>query len=349
VDSLQDTLTIEEVTSTLKRLKKGADALNDAYSEARQRIEGQLKGKTLLAKRALSWITYAQRPLSTQELCHALAIKTGDQALKPERIYDVEDILDVCAGLVTVDGESNIVRLVHYTTQEYFERIRSEWCPQARQDIASACITYLSMDAFLSGSCESDEAFEARLRDNIFLDYSARNWGSHAKDVQQEISSLVLPFLRRGPLVLATIQAALVDRSGYRSGQQYPRQTTGFHLVARYGLNFLAGMLLKEPGYGLRADSKDMNRRTPLSYAAWSGHEAVVRLLVEREDVEADSKDEFSRTPLSYAAGRGHEAVVRLLVEREDVEADSKDGDSRTPLSYAAERGHEAVVKLLES
>ena len=45
----------------------------------------------------------------------------------------------------------------------------------------------------------------------------------------------------------------------------------------------------------------------------------------------------------------GHEAVVKLLVERGDVEANSKDDSGQTPLSYAAEDGHEAVVKLLQT
>ncbi len=72
-------------------------------------------------------------------------------------------------------------------------------------------ITYLFVDIFLSGSCRNDEAFGARLGDNIFLDYSAQNWGWHVEEVQQTTYGLALPFLRRGPLVVVPIQAAIVE------------------------------------------------------------------------------------------------------------------------------------------
>ena len=49
-----------------------------------------------------------------------------------------------------------------------------------------------------------------------------------------------------------------------------------------------------------------------------------------------------------YADAR-HEAVVKLLIKRGDVEADSKDDSGQTPLPHATEGGHEAVVKLLQT
>ncbi|KAI9845534.1 MAG: hypothetical protein M1838_001702 [Thelocarpon superellum] len=97
----------------------------------------------------------------------------------------------------------------------------------------------------------------------------------------------------------------------------------------------------------VEVDSKDQSGQTPLSWAARGGHEAVVKLLVDRDDVEADSKDYYGQTPLSWAARGGQEAVVKLLLDRDDVEADSDDRDDQTPLAWAAQLGHEAAVKLL--
>ena len=93
--------------------------------------------------------------------------------------------------------------------------------------------------------------------------------------------------------------------------------------------------------------SQDSQGRTPLSHAGEMGCKAIVKMLLEREDVTADSKDSKGRTPLSYAAEMGCKAIVKMLLEREDVAADSKDSKGRTPLSFAEEKGHDTIVKLL--
>jgi ankyrin repeat protein len=69
----------------------------------------------------------------------------------------------------------------------------------------------------------------------------------------------------------------------------------GLHLAASFRLLYLSEKLLLEISRisNVAADSKDDHGWTPLSWADGGGHEAVVKLLVERDDVAADSKDNY--------------------------------------------------------
>jgi hypothetical protein len=105
--------------------------LDDTYSEAMLRIQSQDEEDAQFAERVLYWISYAYTPLTVVEIRHALAVEAGDADIDEEALPDKDTLISVCAGLVTVDQESNIIRLVHYTTQEYFERIRMNRFPGA--------------------------------------------------------------------------------------------------------------------------------------------------------------------------------------------------------------------------
>jgi ankyrin repeat protein len=351
IDSLRDKLRKREVLSTLNNLSKGLTALDDAYVEATKRIDGQLPGQCSLAKRTISWITNAKRPFTTAELCHAVSIELDDTAL--EDVYDVEDILSVCAGLVAVDKESNIIRLVHYTTEEYFKRVLLEWNPNNLEEIALACLTYLSFDAFRNGSCDDDKYFEQRLATNPFFDYAARYWSDHIRPVEITASHLALGLLCDDAIIDSIVQAIYVStfkRKGYSTW--FPKSSKAVHLTARYGLLYLTEKFVEDKhGENIEADSRDLYYQTPLSLAARHGHESIVKLLLSSgRQVDADSKDSYYQTPLSWAARHGHESIVKLLLSSgRQVDADSKDSSGRTPLSFAASRGHESIVKLLLS
>ncbi|RSL78191.1 hypothetical protein CEP52_017653 [Fusarium oligoseptatum] len=83
----------------------------------------------------------------------------------------------------------------------------------------------------------------------------------------------------------------------------------------------------------------------PLSQAVQNGHEAVVRLLCEN-GANPDLMDGEGCTPLGQAAQRGHKAVMRLLLEK-STDIDPKDDEGCTPLAQAARNGHEAVMEQL--
>jgi ankyrin repeat protein len=121
----------------------------------------------------------------------------------------------------------------------------------------------------------------------------------------------------------------------------------GLGLDARLGITTLVKLLLDGEA---TVDLEDpQSGQTPLLWAAYGGHEAVVQLLLATGKANVDSKDTGGRTPLLWAAYQGHEAVVQLLLETGKANVNSKDKRGQTPLSWAAERKHEAVVQLLQS
>ena len=123
LDSLMGKITEDDLRSALKNLPTGSNAYDEAYNDAMERIKEDFEGD-ILAKQVLSWITCARRPLNPSELRHALAVKIGESKFNAKSLPDIDDMVSVCAGLVTVDEESGIIRLVHHTTQEYFQRTR---------------------------------------------------------------------------------------------------------------------------------------------------------------------------------------------------------------------------------
>jgi len=309
-----------------------------------ERIEGQLMDEEELAKQVLSWITCAKRPLTTSELEHALAVEPEESQLDEENLCRAEDMVSVCAGLVTIDEESGIIRLVHYTTQEYFERTQSQWFPQAESEITTTCITYLSFNVFESGLCQTDDEFEKRLQLYKLYDYASNNWGHHAR-----AASILIPevssFLERKAQVEASSQALFAVKN-YSANPRYsqgsPREMIGLHLAAYFGIETIVQLLLEK---GADVNAADQGGWTPLYRASGMGHIDVVKLLLEK-GAHIEAADRGGQTPLYRASGIGHIDVVKLLLEKgAHIEAANRGG--QTPLHWASASGHIDVVNLL--
>ena len=134
MDTLRGQPTKGDIKQALQHLAKGIAGLDKTYEQAIERINDQGSRVRDLAKRILGWIIHAKRPLSTAELQHALAVRTGTTHLDKDYLPSVQVLRSVCAGLVTIDEHSGIVRLVHYTTQEYFERTWTSWFPNRSEE-----------------------------------------------------------------------------------------------------------------------------------------------------------------------------------------------------------------------
>ncbi|CZR69790.1 uncharacterized protein PAC_19690 [Phialocephala subalpina] len=315
--SLDDKLTPKTIKCALKQFQKQSQEFSQefkvqvlglAYDQTMERVNGQKAGLKELAKQVLSWITFAKRELTIIELQHALAVEFGEVELDRDNIPQIKDIVSLCAGLVTIDEESNIIRLIHYTAQEYFERTKSHWFPNVEDRITSICVTYLSFSVFNSGYCRSDDEFEERLQVNPLYDYASHNWGHHARKASTLVQE-ALDFLSCDAKAQASSQALMaIKRHSSHSGysQEFPARMIGIHLAAYFGDEEAVKWLLQR---GAQIDSKDRYSRTPLNYAAANGYEAVVKLLIDK-GASLEVKD------IRRAAKNGHATVFKLLLDK---------------------------------
>ncbi|OOO07983.1 Ankyrin repeat-containing domain-containing protein [Aspergillus oryzae] len=328
-----------EVTSA-ERSKNGqkSKVLDHAYNQAMERIRGQAPEHQKLANRVLSWIACATRSLTLSELQEGLAVEFSAPQLDDDNMPDIGQAVSVCAGLVIVDERSDAVRLVHYTTQEYFERTYEEWLLQGHSNITKACLTYLSFQEFDYGHWLTSLRLITTTFSNPLYEYAALNWGYHARKAGMEEDNLVLDFIHNASKFSICGQLLLHIKLGGGIGNDME----SMHLAACLGLSKSMSILLKQ-SHGV--DPRDSFYMTPLLWAAMQGHEATVELLLEN-GADVNSADAWGMTSLSRAAERGHDAVVKLLLEwNADIEEKTRRGD--TPLSVAARYGHEAVVRAL--
>ncbi|KAM6484132.1 hypothetical protein HDV62DRAFT_379491 [Trichoderma sp. SZMC 28011] len=349
LNSLNDKMTPKAMKNALNSFHKPISGLDEAektgvlahaYEQAMLRINGQQSGFKELAHNVLLWIVCAERQLTTTEVQHALAVEIDELEIDKENLPSIQDMVSVCAGLVTVDYESSIIRLVHYTTQEYFSQTRKRWFPDSDTIMTDICASYLLFKAFENGVC-LPKAFSERLKLYPLYNYAAHNWGHHARKASKP-SHRVMRILECETKMHASIQVLVKDAyclENLNNWEQKPTfGMTSLHLGAYFGLEETVKTLLKKP---IDVNKLDEYGSTALSWSAGSGHEnvAVMELLLAA-GADIDVRDGYGRTPLWHATEKKHEVVVELLLAA-GADPDLSDEDGKTS------RGHGEVVNLL--
>jgi len=323
---------------TLKAIKDGV-GLGAAYGATLERIMAQDEEKANLAIATLTWICHSERPLHVDEVCDALAVEIGETDFDKENVPSIGTLLDCCQGLIAVDAEASTVQLIHYTVQEYFCNYPGLF-NKPHSVLAETSLIYLNSQQVASHP-PSDRGSMP------FLNYSSRYWGTHAnKNLSDHARTLALELLNQYEDHISAV--SLLEQAlqpGYIRGITNSPLFSGLHCASFFGIVELVTVVIKDEGY--KVDQQDCGGSTPLAWAARNGHEGVVKILLERKNVDLNRPDVYDMTPLGWAAIEGHEGVIKLLLEREDINPNRPDGDDRTPLGWAAIKGHDRVVKLL--
>ncbi|KND92754.1 Inversin [Tolypocladium ophioglossoides CBS 100239] len=147
-----------------------------------------------------------------------------------------------------------------------------------------------------------------------------------------------------GSLVLVNRRLhTLLDKHLYRQNATTSR-FSALLWASEHGSEITAQKSLNQ---GASIDATDEWHRTPLSLASARGNEAVVRLLLEREDIDVNPRDEMGQTPLLIATEQGHVEIVRLLLAKSNVNINARDEDGQTALVSAAQAGLMSIVCAL--
>ncbi|KFY22155.1 hypothetical protein V493_06811 [Pseudogymnoascus sp. VKM F-4281 (FW-2241)] len=339
LNSFNNMLSKSKIKLSLNNLSQD---LGPIYEKAIAMIRQKRPDEFDLAKRVLSWIFYAPRPMGVEEVQHALAVESNQRYFDWDGLIDPETILSVCAGLIIIDRERNIMCLSHQTVQEHLQSIQNDFFPEGQEDITRTCLTYLCFDLFAAQTVKSEEKVLELSLTYPLLPYAAQNWGFHANLApENSIRDLILSFLENAPELVYVAMHSLKYRYG-ASGRRIATNAPRLQTAASFGLEKTVEALI-ENGDDINALSED--GYTALGCAAWSGHEAVVRLLLDKK-AEIEAKNSSGWSALAYACRNEHVGVVRELLAR-GADIETKNLAGWTPLIGAAWNGHESIIRLL--
>ncbi|KAH6870882.1 hypothetical protein BKA70DRAFT_365785 [Coprinopsis sp. MPI-PUGE-AT-0042] len=109
LNALHECVTAREVRQTLEAFPT---SIEDVYRLTWQRILEQKPNHTLLAKTALLWVLNASRSMTIEELERAVATSPRAYMFERDRLAPGTMLIALCCGLVTLEEESGLVRLV---------------------------------------------------------------------------------------------------------------------------------------------------------------------------------------------------------------------------------------------
>ena len=315
VDWIARARTLADLEHSLQTLPTGPNGLNQTYGEAMERIQAQDNRDADSANRILTWLCFSLRPLRVEELRWALAVdlSNGEEDFNERRLLSREDIILLCAGLVMIDAESEEVRLVHFTTQEFFISQRDRLFPDAKLILASTCIRFLSYSRFRKPRCESRDAIEEIKKSNPFLEYAATKLGDHAQPVEKQVMSQILSLMRHDACLdcINQIGKGLLDSTGGKL------LLGRLETALQYGLKYVLAVLLSEGS----DDVKEFYRTFPVHVAIREGQSEIIEILIQ-SGVDLHVRDGILNTALHAVAVYNHPLrenighITRMILDK---------------------------------
>ena len=330
------TSTIKQNTQGLNEaLKRLPETVEDAYEKILNRSTDPE-----ITRKALSILLGAYKPLTLSQMQIALDI---NKSITSREMFVLESdetfysrLRNLCGLFITRYGGR--IYFLHQTAREFLlATTASPPCPpttpgwlhtfalrQVHMVLAESCVLYLIASLNLK-----------KLED--FWRYSCDYWPRHFRRAD----------VPDGAYIVA-LAAKLLSEPNYRSLGLYDSilnlDCHGIVFASGQGLISVVRLLLSSR-FG--ANLKDKHLALSLAEATRSGHEGVVKLLLDTDRIGVNFRDDNGDTPLHRAIVRGHKGLVKLLLARDGIDVNLGDDDGYTPLHMATVKGYGRIVKEL--
>ncbi|KAL9008772.1 MAG: hypothetical protein Q9173_006135, partial [Seirophora scorigena] len=368
MDSLAKEDNLRDLKEAVHRLPEDLDK---TYDEALDRINRQDSRRLARANQVLKLIKLRQ---------------AATEAERNATSFVSEALISTCCGLVVVEEESQTVRLVHYTTEEYFERKQQHLrSPEAHQYFCGQLITYLGFNNIPGRVLEDEIAEEemadkelAELRERILSDilgklfsekkdpdlviYGAENWGYHARqafarlesrprDKSRDLEQQIDLYLRKAQNIYFANRILCYIEWRQRPfceelSSRYSEGAISLHTAATHGVYPLVENYLNN---GADVNAADTEGRTALHNASRHGYLDIVQLLLDH-GAAIDIQDRFGGNALLQAVYGIRLPVTRLLL-RNGLDPCSSTtalmSDIYSSFELAARLGYQPMLELL--
>ena len=264
-----------------------------------------------------------------RSVSHVLYDAKSLKEWSPSEMYTIDNLRRTSLYLACCDGDHNRVQ----------QLIRANVNPNVE---ASNCLYPLDI-AVISGNLEI-----CRTIWKMEIDVHEKYSKAETTICMDSRYNGSLGILRRSPMMWAAFFGHVHILKFFRNqGNNYPNATAlmDIHCCNAIGLAAMRGQKkVIEYLSGYPCDVVDWHGRSPLWYAAFSGHPDILELLLKK-DPFLNRQDNNGFTPLAIAAQKGHLQTVNYLRDMVDLSISTNTG--HTPLSLATSARHLECVKSL--
>ena len=163
----------EDIQIELQKLPR---SLKQSYDLVYDQIMNSSDTTRFIATRALQWLLYAQRKLTTREFVSAISFNSQGRRIR----VDAQDILDICSSFLTLDEELDTFRFAHMSVREYLESRPDYIELEIHTMILNSCLeTYAAVLAHWEFRTVLPEAHR------LFQNYATTSWALHFETIIQ--------------------------------------------------------------------------------------------------------------------------------------------------------------------